>query len=255
MKILLNHLILYVMEQNITHEKGDFSMLGIWRPHSEYVAFVLTALRGIAATGPERLFEFQELISRMLILDLDPVKEIIASLYSDIGAPAKNQPGILRSLILQSALKMSLTDFHDKLSVDYVIRTMAGFTRENIPGIVSFYDFNQRVYDINEDTVIRPPYAKPKNTEKLKKGEKMPPKNPNITARLADMIINHQAHFESLLNRRKERYLQKIFSSVSLDKSVALGIIPKTFSSSGDGTCIATGACPNGKKVCKCMES
>jgi len=232
-------------------------MLGLWRQHSEYVAFVLTTLQELEKSDPERVIEYQEAISKMLILNLDPMKEIIAPLYSDIGAPAIHQPEIFRSLVLQSGLKMSLTEFCDKLPVNPVIRTIAGFTKDNIPGIASYYDLMYRLYPIDETPVLRAPYSKPKPQpkEKLKKGEKMPPKNPKITAWLADMIINKRDHFESLLNRRQERYLQKIFANISLNKSVALGIITKSFSISGDGTCIETGACPQGKKVCKCSEN
>jgi len=231
-------------------------MLGSWRKHREYTSFVLTTLKELVKSAPESIIEYQEMISKILIMDLDPVKETVASLYSDIGAPAINQPEIFRSIIMQIGLKMTLTEFYEKLSVNRVIRTVAGFTKDNVPGIASFYDLMDRWYPINEEPVLRAPYAKPKPKpeNKLKKGEKMPPKNPKITAQLSDMIINKYAHFKSLLNRRQERYLQKIFKNVSLDKSVALLIIPKSFSASGDGTCIKTGACPQGKKVCKCKE-
>jgi len=231
-------------------------MLGYWRPHEEYVKFVLTSLKELASLDPDRVIEYQEAISKMLILNLDPIQPIIAPLYSDIGAPAVNQIEIFRSIILHHGLNMTITEFHEKLRVNSVIRTIAGFTKDNVPGIASFYDFMRRLYPIDETPVLRQPYSKPvKSKEKLKKGEKMPPKNPNITAKLADMIINDPEHFESLLKRRQERFLQKIFAEVSLSKSVELEIIPKTFSLSGDATPIATGACPNGKKVCKCKEN
>ena len=228
-------------------------MLGPWRQHNEYVIFVLTELTELAASDPERIIEYQEAISKMLVLDLDPVKEIIEPLYSGTGRPALNQSELFRSLILQSGLKLTITEFHAKLLTNHVIRTIAGFTRDSVPGIGTFYDFISRVYPIDDVPVIRSPYPKPK--EKLKKGEKLPPKNPQITATLADMVINSQAHFESLIKRRQERYLQKIFASVSLNKSVELGIVPISFSASGDGTCIGTGACKQGKKVCKCKEN
>jgi hypothetical protein len=228
-------------------------MLGPWRQQNEYVNFVLTALTELAASDPERIIEYQEVISKMLILDLDPVKKIIKPLYSSTGRPALNQQELFRSFILQSGLKLTITEFHAKLLTNHVIRTIAGFTRGSVPGIGTFYDFMSRLYPIDDAPIIRSPY--PKLKEKLKKGEKLPPKNPQITATLADMIINSQTHFESLIKRRQERYLQKIFACVSLSKSVELGIIPTTFSTSGDGTCIATGACKQGKKVCKCKEN
>ena len=230
----------------ITHmKKGDFFMLGPWYQHNEYVVFVLTELKKLAVTDPERIFEYQEIISKMLILDLDSVKEIIEPLYSKTGRPALCQQQLFRSHILRLGLKLSITEFYTKLLTNPVVRTLAGFTRDSLPGIGTFYDFVDRVYPIDDAPIIRSPY--PKLKEKPKKGEKLPPKNPQITATLADMIINNPAHFESLIKRRQERYLQKIFASVSLNKSVELGIILFSFSTSGDGTCIGTGACKQGK--------
>jgi len=227
-------------------------MLGPWRNHNDYVIFVFTELKVLAETDPERLLEYQEVISKMLIFNIDAIQEIIDPLYSNTGRPALNQPEIFRALVLQIGLKMSITEFHEKLLYNRVIRTIAGFTKDNVPGIGTFYDFMNRVYPINEKPVYRAPYSKPK--DKLKKGEKMPPKNPQITTTLADMIINKAEHFESMLKRRQERYLQKIFSTISLGRSIELGIIPISFSLAGDGTCVKTGACKQGKKVCKCKE-
>jgi hypothetical protein len=48
--------------------------------------------------------------------------------------------------------------------------------------------------------------------------------------------------------------LQKIFARVAVDASVRLGLVPKSVSVSGDGTCIETGASHYGKKVCKCKK-
>jgi len=74
MQISLNHLILDVKLDHYIRRKVFF-MLGPWRQHNEYISFVLNALKELAASDPERLIEYQNVISKMLIQDLDPMKK------------------------------------------------------------------------------------------------------------------------------------------------------------------------------------
>jgi hypothetical protein len=95
----------------------------------------------------------------------------------------------------------------------------------------------------------------PKPKLKLKKGEKLPPKRPGIVEKIVSNFLKDEERFCGHLARRPERFLQKIFARVAVDKSVELGIISDSLSASGDGTCIETGASPYGKKVCNCVEN
>lgn len=54
---------------------------------------------------------------------------------------------------------------------------------------------------------------------------------------------------------RPERFLQLIFAAVAVQPSIDLGLIPKTVSISGDGTCIETGASAWGLKPCECRRN
>lgn len=227
-------------------------MLGFWFSNDHYQNFVLTELKKYAQFYPESLIEFKDCISKMLILNLDPLKKVIAQLYSSIGRPAELQCEIFRSFILMNLLHIPLNNWVEKLKVNPVLRTIAGFTLDCLPKTSSYYDFMDRIIDLDERPRLKSKKVKPR--KKLKKGEKLPPKNPGITAKLVEQLINNEAKFQKRLNRRKERFLQKIFADVCVSESISLGLVSHSVSVSGDGTCIETGASHYGVKVCKCRE-
>jgi len=227
-------------------------MLGCWRSNKDYQSFVLTKLKALAEIFPESVLEYKDSISKMLILNLDPLKDIITPLYSLTGRPAEMQPEIFRSLILMNDLGIQLDNWTEKLRLNPVLRTIAGFTLDNLVNTSSYYDFINRIIRLDERPRLKKIKFKPK--EKLKKGEKLPPKNPGIVAKIVNQIINNNDKFIEQLDRRPERFLQKIFAKVCVSKSIEIGIVPDSVSISGDGTCIETGASPSGVKVCNCKE-
>lgn len=221
-------------------------MLGFWRYHSEYQQFVVDKLSTLTKSNPRALLEYQTEISKLYILDLDPLKRIIIPLYSLIGRPAELQPEIFRSFVLCQHLGFALDSWMYKLKNNLVLRTICGF-EDHLPGIASYYDFMARITRFKEPPRHKEKKRKP--TKKYGKGKKQPPKHPNIVQRLVDKIIDGRR-----FNNRPELVLQKIFAEVCVRKSIDLGLVPKTVSISGDGTCIPTGASHFGVKTCECKE-
>jgi len=228
-------------------------MLGVTCSHKYYIKSVLDGLADLAQERPDQIKEYHEAISKMLILDLDPLIRIMQPLYPPIGRMAEKQVEIYRSLILMKHLKIPLNNWVEILSNNPVLCLISGFNPDNIPKTSSFYDLINRFFPLKETPVIRPVEFKPK--DKLKKGEKLPPKNPGIVDKLVDFIFYDSKRFYRRLSHRPERFLQRVFARVSVDRSVELGIVPRDVSASGDGTCIETGASSYGKKVCKCIEN
>ena len=228
-------------------------MLGTCRTHKDYCRFVLTELNLLVQTRPDQIREYQQAISKMLILNLDPLIPIISPLYSPCGRPSEMQIDIFRSCVLMKSLNIPLNQWVGKLSFNPVLRIIAGFTPDNMPKTSSYYDFINRIVPSDESPVIKDFKAKPK--KKLKKGEKLPPKNPGIVDKLVEQVINDEERFLKRLSRRPERFLQKIFARVSVDQSVELGLIPHSVAASGDGTCMETGASHYGKKICDCLKN
>ena len=221
-------------------------MLGNWLAHKEYQENVVEKLRAIAMITPEAVREYKDEISKVYLLDLDVLKPIITPLYSHTGRKSENQPEIFRSFVLMSSLKMCPDNWVEKLRNNAVLRTICGFG-DKMPNVASYYDFINRIYCLDDRPCLRTPQSKP--AKKYAKGEKMPPKHPEIVGKLVSKIIEGRR-----FSNRPELTLQEIFAGVVVDKSIEMGLIPQTVDISGDGTCIDTGASHYGVKTCECKD-
>jgi hypothetical protein len=220
-------------------------MLGFWQTHSDYQRYVIDSLSFVAMTNPFSLLEYEHSISKLYILNLDPLKELMEPHYSPIGRPSQHQPEIFRSLIMMNDLGYSLDQWVAKLSRSPVLQIACGFSGKLI-GIASYYDFINRIIKLDE----RPRFKKKKRKPTKKHGkQKLPPKHPGIVQRLVDRILAGRR-----LDLRPERLLQEIFARVCVQPSIALGLVPQTVSVSGDGTCVASGASHFGRKTCECSD-
>ena len=220
-------------------------MLGFWRSHYDYQQFVIRMLRTCESSDP--ILEYKSAISKLYILNLDKLKDIIAPLYSSTGRPALFQPEIFRSFILMSELGFNLDNWIPKLKSNFVLRSIIGVDKDSVPSVSSHYDFINRLIKIDEKP--RNKLKKRKPTKKIGKNKKLPNRHADILARLVDKILCGRS-----FSLRPERFLQKIFADVCVQASIDLGIIPHTLDVAGDGTCINTNASPYGKSTCKCRE-
>ena len=193
-------------------------MLGKWTSQIEYQEFVTTTLRDISQRDPQKVLEYQDVISKLYILNTDKLKKVMLPLYSDIGRPAEVQPEIFRSFVAMSELGFTLDNWLAKLQNNEVLRTAVGVTEETIPSASSHYDFINRIIDMDEKPKMRLKKCKP--SKKLGKNVKLPNKNPGAVQRLVDKITCGRR-----FNLRPERHLQKIFADVCVTSSHELGII------------------------------
>jgi len=230
---------------NCIFVKRVIFLLGSWQSHAEYQQQVVTALSEFANLNPCAIYEYQAPISKLYILDLDPLKKLLEPCYSPTGRPSVNQPEIFRSLVLMNDLGFPLNEWVPKLSNNPVLQSACGF-RGNLPAIASYYDFIDRIVKLKEK-----PRVKPKRRKSKKKygKDKMPPKRPGVVNRLVEQILKGRR-----FNLRPERLLQEIFAKVAVQPSIDLGLVPQSLSVSGDGTCISTGAAPFGRRTCKCAD-
>jgi len=220
-------------------------MLGSWKPHAEYQQHVTAALSLVAKMSPWPVLEHRLSISKLYILNLDPLKILLEPLYSPTGRPSNQQPEIFRSLVLMNGLGYSLDKWLAKLSLNPVLQLACGFAGK-LPGVASYYDLINRIVKLDEKPAVKSKKRKPK---KKHGKEKMPPRNPGIVLKIVNSILKGRR-----LDCRPERLLQEIFAKVCVQPSIALGLVPSAASISGDGTCLATGASAYGKKICGCAE-
>jgi hypothetical protein len=103
-------------------------MLGKWSSHKKYQEIVLSELSELARLSPCTLLEYENEISRILILNLDLLKPVIVNLYSATGRPSNLQPEIFRSFILMNSMGFTLNNWLIKLKNNFVLRTIIGGT-------------------------------------------------------------------------------------------------------------------------------
>lgn len=225
--------------------------------HEEYQKNLLLNLTLFYETDRERVAELQESISKLYLLNLDPLYPIIKPLYSNTGRPAKNQLGIIRSLIL-----MLDQDEHDipkwaaKVASDRLLCAICGFEFGDTPAFSSYYDLTKRLWQASHEVQVarkkklRSFYAKPR--KKLKAGKKyVPPKHNGVVKKFASLAIR-----DKLPENRPEIVLQKFLARCVVDTSLKMGILgdPKKFSIANDGTPYYSGASHYGVKVCDCKS-
>lgn len=220
-------------------------MLGHWRSHKDYQKFVVAELVPYARFDPLLLFDHETEISKLFILNLDVLRDVIASLYSYTGRPSECQPEIFRACVLMNHLKLGPEPFVEKLKVSPILRIICGFPADSIPAAASFYDFINRIVKLDERPKLKKKKRKP--TKKLGKNVKIPPKHPGAVGKLVDRIKVGRR-----FRRRPELVLQKIFAEVCVKRSIDLGLVKRNLDIAGDGTCIETGASHYGVKVCNC---
>jgi transposase len=219
-------------------------MLGQWRSHEEYRNFVLGRINNCREGPLTPAHSLFPIIAKLFFFDLDPLKEILAGRYSRTGRPAVNQPEIMRIMILMQYLKTPVCEWIRTLKENFMLRTACGLMKKNIPNISSLYAFIYRLTRMEKRLMVRSFKRKPKF--KLKNGEKLPPKHPNITRRIADKL--------SIGRRFRDTLAESINSILALavKQSYANCLIGPHVNISGDGTCMETGASPYGKKICGC---
>jgi hypothetical protein len=220
-------------------------LLGYWQSHADYQQQAANKLSAIARLNPYEVLEHEDIIAKLYILNLDPLKPIIAPLYSSTGRPAQNQPEIFRSFIIMNHLGYTLDEWVDKLPKSRVLQIACGFTGK-LPGIASYYDFIKRIVKLDEKPRLKPKKRKP--SKKYGK-KKMPHKREGVVQKLVNRILKGRR-----FNLRPERVLQEIFAKVCVQPSIDMGLVQNTLNISGDGTCIETGAAIYGRRICKCDD-
>ena len=200
-------------------------MLGKWISNGEYQRQTERALRDISAVNPDTLLEYQTEISKLYILNLDPLKRLMEPLYSTTGRPATNQSEIFRSFVLMIALHLSLDVWIKKLRNNKVLQIVCGFMGK-LPGVASYYNFINRLVKLNEKPRTKARKQKPR--KKLDKGKKMPPKHPGITKKLVEQILTGRR-----LNNLPERILQELFAALAVQPSIDLALLTPTLPGAG----------------------
>ena len=229
-------------------------MFGNWQSHDNYQSFLLDSLNKLNVLHSTSLKKYQDGISKLYLLNLDPIKELITPLFSNTGRPSSFQAQIFRSFVLMNHLHIySITNWcRSELPNDPVLCAAIGISSDSIPSIGAHYDFINRLISLNDSPKLKSVERKP--VKKYKKGEKMPPKGLGIVEKLVNFIIDYPDKFSF---NHSQALLQHIFNDTIVIPSADKGLLGDTsnLNVSADGTCIASGASSYGVKVCDCRKN
>ena len=168
-------------------------MLRCWNPHVEYQANLRLKMLLHWVMQRSRVVAHDKSISKLFLLNLDPLLPLVKPLYPDFGRPAKNQQGIIRSLVLMlDQQEHSITNWARKVASDPLLFDICGFT-DTAPGVASYYDLLVRFWQADRQRHLERKRAvkcftkKPK--KKLKAGEKLVPKRSGTVKKLVEKAM------------------------------------------------------------------
>ena len=223
--------------------------------HESYQDFVLTQLNKYYSNGILTLVSKDwSIITKLWISDLSYTTTFISDTYSVKGPAPRDPASMLRSylLFLFTNPTIGITKWVDELHRVPLYAILSGFEPGNIPGVGTFYDFFNRLWGFGPDNIKPKAKRKRKKSKKkrLKKGEKLSPKNPGIVGRLIKRFLSRGAKKKHLPADR----LFEFFQSQILDVSANLGLLGNldSLSAAGDGTPVATASFPRSKPSCDC---
>ena len=150
--------------------------------HADYQNFVVTNLRKYYPNPNTLARSTWDIIERFWNLDLSFTDTFMADKYSKFG-PAPLTPSCMqRSYLLSIDFKVtSLTEWAAQLKMNPLYAILSGFEVGNTPGVGTFYDFLNRLWDSDDDHMS--PHIHPLKT-KVKK-----PKTKGTKADSVEKII------------------------------------------------------------------
>ena len=157
-------------------------MLCNWESHENYQKKLLLNLILFSEIEKSRVVSLDKSLSKLYLLNLNNLLPVIKPLYSVAGRPAKNQQGIIRSLVLMLDFnEHSITNWAPKVASDRLLCATCGFEFGNAPSFPSYYDLIKRLWRASHTEHVKLKlkpksfYSKPR--KKLKAGQKLPPKH------------------------------------------------------------------------------
>ena len=234
------------------------------RTHSQFLEFFQTRREQLDIKIPD---DETPLWCKFRRLNLSTAHPILARRYDpDQGRPARPPEDMLRSCLLMLECHITSVEVWVKrLNEKPLYALMSGFEPDQVPGVGTFYDFQDRVLQLNEP-VLNLECRPRRRSEQRKKDAALRDKNNlaphvGILDRQADRLMAHPAssviygQWQTNLTALPpyQRSLKEVFYTIFVSGSVARGLIDlNDLHVAGDGTHLRTWANAHGHKLCQC---
>lgn len=222
--------------------------------HKRYLKRTRRALLRLYPTKQEQeqLAPHADLIQALCLLDLEPLRPQLQSLYAakPRGTPPRDPLQMFRSLLCMTLAGETLgfTKWVGKLRSQPLFAILSGF-EQRTPGVGTFYDFAARLYPEPTDSIVRPALSKPKK-EQAPKPYRAP--RSGVVQQLVNKAL---ANKDKPLAAFPALRLNLLLKPAVL-RSAALGLLAsaEALELAGDGTKFKTGARATGRKLCDCRK-
>ena len=218
--------------------------------HAAYQKFVVENLRKYYPEHDSIARSTWDIIERFWMLDLSYTDIYLKDKYSVFGPKPRTPSCMHRSYLLSLEFKVtSITDWSAQLKINPLYAILSGFPVGDTPGVGTFYDFFNRLWDSDDDNFS--PHLRPQKISVKK------PKGKNQKAASVEKLT-----VEQLLKKLQEAppstdtpfsSLLALFKKEAMDVSVSKGLIdPENLSIAGDGMPVVTSARERKHRVCEC---
>ena len=207
--------------------------------HADYQNFVVTNLRKYYPNPNALARSTWDIIERFWNLDLSFTDTFMADKYSKFG-PAPRTPSCLqRSYLLSIDFKVtSLTEWAAQLKMNPLYAILSGFEPDNTPGVGTFYDFFNRLWNSDDDHMS--PHIHPLKT-KVKKPKTKGTKADSVEKVTVADLLPTLEKTDFKLDEQPYSSLFKIYQKEFLEISVSTGLIhADSLALAGDGTPVVT---------------
>ena len=160
-----------------------------------------------------------------------------------------------RSYLLSIDFKVhSLTDWAAQLKINPLYAILSGFRFGDTPGVGTFYDFLNRLWDSDSDNLS--PHIRPLKKKKVKKPKQKGDKAEPIEKVTVEQLFQSMEHSSFSIDEQPYASLFQIYQKEFLDVSVSQGLIhADSLALAGDGTPVVTSHRERKKRICNCKEN
>jgi hypothetical protein len=234
------------------------------RTHSQYLEFFQTSRDQLDLKIPDAETHLWCKFRRLNLFASHP---ILARLYHpDQGRPARPPEDILRSWLLMLECDVTSVEvWVQRLRANPLYALLSGFAPDDVPGVGTFYDFQDRVLHLY-DPVLNLECRPRRRSEQRKKDASLRDKNnlaphvgildqlaDRLMARPVSAVVYGQWHINLAAVPPYQRVLKEVFYTVVVSGSVARGLIDlNDLHVAGDGTHLRIWANAHGHKLCTC---
>ncbi len=221
--------------------------------HTAYQNFVVTNLRKYYPDPDSIPRATWDIIDRFWNLDLSYTDEKLKNKYSIFGPRPRTPSCMHRSYLLSIDFKVtSITDWSAQLKINPLYAILSGFEVGDTPGVGTFYDFFDRLWDSDEDnlsTHIHP--IKPSIKKPSAKGAKAKP----VEKISVEQLLQELENTSFSISEQPYGSLFDLFHREFLQQSVSKQLIhPDSLALAGDGTPFVTSARERKHRVCDCAS-